>query len=37
VRIPNEAGAGIATTTLRYPEGKGVAPATIQFIVPERK
>ena len=37
MRIPTEAGPGIATATLRYPESKGIPAATIQFIVPERK
>jgi hypothetical protein len=37
VRIPNEAAPGIATATLRYPKQKGIPPATVQFIVLERK
>jgi hypothetical protein len=38
VRIPQEAGAGVATVTLSYAseKGKNVTPSTIQFKVPPR-
>jgi hypothetical protein len=34
VRIPSEAGSGIATVTLSYPKHDRVKPAVVEFKVP---